>query len=46
MTIESQLRTMQNQILDLTELIQLALTNLHTKKDVARFLNKKWKNNR
>ena len=40
MTIEAQLRTMQSQILDLTELIQLALTNLHTKKDVARFLNK------
>ncbi|MFW2605630.1 hypothetical protein [Aliarcobacter butzleri] len=40
MTIESQLKIMQNQILDLTQLIQLALTNLHTKKDVARFLNK------
>ena len=40
MTIEAQLHQMQSQILDLTELIQLAITSLHTKKDVARFLNK------
>lgn len=40
MTIEAQLTQMQNQILNLTQLVQLAITSLHTKKDVARFLNK------
>ncbi|MFY9088715.1 hypothetical protein [Arcobacter aquimarinus] len=40
MTIEAQLTQMQNQILNLTHLVQLAITSLHTKKDVARFLNK------
>lgn len=40
MTIEAQLNQMQNQLINLTELVQIAITSLQTKKDVARFLNK------
>ena len=40
MTIEAQLTQIRNEVLNLTQLVQLAITSLHTKKDVARFLNK------
>lgn len=40
MTIEAQIFELRNEILNLTQLVQLTMTNLYTKKDVSKFLNK------
>ncbi len=40
MTIEKRLEFIQNDITNLTKLIELAISSLHTKKDVSKFLNK------
>lgn len=43
MTIESRLETMQNQLSNVIELLQISISSLHTKKAVANFLGKSQK---
>lgn len=40
MTIESKLDLMQNQLNNVIELLQIAITTINTKKSVSKFLNK------